>query len=117
MSKLRIEKLQELMKQEISKIILTDLKDPAIGFVTVTNVELTNDLRHAKIWFSLFGEAEKQKETLLALERSLGFIRSELSKRIRLKFMPELHLQTDKSLDYSDHIQKLLLKIKEDEAN
>ncbi len=116
MARVRVEKLQELMKQEISKIILTDLKNPKIGFVTVTNVELTNDLRHAKIWFSLFGSTEVQKEALQALEHSLGFIRSELSKRIRLKFVPELHLQSDKSLDYSDHIQKLLLQIEKDGA-
>lgn len=116
MARVRIEKLQELIKQEISKIIITDLKNPNIGFVTVTNVELTNDLRHAKIWFSLMGSTEVQKQTLQALQHSLGFIRSELGKRIRLKFMPELHFQSDKSLDYSDHIQKLLLQIEKNEA-
>lgn len=117
MARVRAEKIQELIKQEVSKIILNDLKNPNIGFVTVTQVEVTNDLRHAKIWLSLYGKEEEQAKTLQALERSLGFIRNEIGKRIRLKFVPELALLTDSSLEYSSHIQKILLQIKENEAD
>ena len=116
MARVRVEKLQELVKQEFSKIVLNDLKNPNIGFVTITQVELTNDLRHAKIWLSAYGSKEEQEKTIQGIAHSLGYIRSEIGKRIRLKFVPELHLQTDKSLEYSEHIQKILLQIKSDEA-
>lgn len=117
MARVRVEKLQELIKQELSKMVLNDLKNPNIGFVTITQVELTNDLRHAKIWLSAYGSKEEQEKSIHGIAHSLGYIRSEIGKRIRLKFVPELHLQTDTSLEYSEHIQKLLLKIQSNEAD
>ena len=116
MSQLRIEKIQELMKQEISQIILQELKDPRIGFVTVTQVEITGDLRNAKVYVSLMGNEEQIKDCWRGLQSSLGFIRREIGKRIRLRFTPELTFALDKSLDYSAHIQKLLLKIQAEDA-
>lgn len=115
MSQLRVEKVQELMKQEVSQIILQELKDPRIGFVTVTSVECTGDLREAKIYVSLMGSDQQVKDCWKGLTRSLGFIRREIGKRIRLRFTPELSFELDKSLDYSAHIQELLLKIKAEE--
>ena len=117
MARKKKKKLQELIKQEFSKIVLNDLKNPGIGFVTITQVELTNDLRHAKIWLSAYGSKEEQEKTIQAIAHSLGYIRSEIGKPIRLKFVPELHLQTDKSLEYSEHIQRILLQIKDNEAD
>lgn len=108
MGQLRVEKVQELMKQEVSQIILHELKDPRIGFVTVTQVEATGDLRSAKIYVSLMGNEEQVRDCWKGLNSSLGFIRREIGKRIRLHFTPELSFQIDKSLDYSAHIQKLL---------
>ena len=117
MGQLRVEKVQELMKQEISQIILRELKDPRIGFVTVTSVECTGDLREAKVYVSLMGNEYLVKACWSGLNSSLGFIRREIGKRIRLRVTPELSFALDKSLDYSAHIQELLLKIKaEDEA-
>ena len=114
---LRVEKVQELMKQEISQIILRELKDPRIGFVTVTSVECTGDLREAKVYVSLMGNESQVKSCWMGLNSSLGFIRREIGKRIRLRVTPEISFALDKSLDYSAHIQELLLKIKaEDEA-
>ncbi len=115
MGQLRVEKVQELIKQELSKMILTELKDPGIGFVTVTQVEATGDLRSAKVYLSLLGSDEQKAQTWQALERALGHMRSEIGKRIRLRLTPELTLHLDKSLDYSQHIQELLLKIKAEE--
>lgn len=115
MSQLRVEKLQELIKQEISQMILQELKDPRIGFVTVTQVEVTGDLREAKVYVSIMGGDEQVKESWQGLQSSLGFIRREIGKRIRLRFTPEISFALDKSLDYSAHIQELLLKIKTDE--
>jgi ribosome-binding factor A len=114
MGQLRIDKVQEFIKQEISQIIQKDIKDPRVGFVTVTDVEMTRDLRHAKIFLSLMGSDEQKKATWEALNRALGFMRSEIGKRIRLRCTPELSLHLDKSLDYSNHIQKLLLQLEKD---
>ena len=97
------------MKQEISQIILQELKDPRIGFVTVTKVEMTGDLREATIFVSIMGKDEALKDTLQGLKSSLGFIRREIGKRIRLRFTPEISFALDDSLAYSSHIQELLM--------
>lgn len=114
---LRIEKLQELIKQEMSKMLLNDLKDPRIGFVTVTGVEMTGDLREAKIFVSVMGDGDKVKNSLDGLNSALGFIRREIGQRIRLRFTPEISFALDTSLDYGDHIQKLLLQVEGEHAN
>lgn len=111
---LRIEKLQELIKQEMGKMLLKELKDPRIGFVTVTDVEMTGDLREAKIYVSIMGGEEQVKNSLEGLNSALGFIRREIGQRIRLKFTPEISFALDTSLDYGDHIQKLLLQVEGD---
>ena len=110
-NQLRIEKLQELIKQETSKMLLYDIKDPRIGFVTVTDVEMTGDLREAKIFVSIMGNEEQIKSSMEGLQSALGFVRREIGKRIRLRFTPEISFAPDKSLDYSEHIQKILLQI------
>ena len=114
-SQLRIEKLQELIKQEMSKMLLREIKDPRIGFVTVTDVEMTGDLREAKIYVSVMGDEKKVKDSLKGLQSALGFIRREIGKRIRLRFTPEISFALDTSLDYSEHIQKILLDIEKEE--
>ncbi len=114
---LRIEKLQELIKQEMSKMLLNDLKDPRIGFVTVTDVEMTGDLREAKIFVSVMGDGDKVKNSLDGLNSALGFIRREIGQRIRLRFTPEISFALDTSLDYGDHIQKLLLQVEGERTN
>ena len=113
-NQLRIEKLQELIKQEVSKMLLYDIKDPRIGFVTVTDVEMTGDLREAKIFVSIMGNDEQIKDTMEGLQSALGFVRREIGKRIRLRFTPEISFAPDKSLDYSEHIQKILLQIEKE---
>ena len=115
MSKVRVEKVQELMKQEVSDIIFNELKDPRIGFVTVTSVACTEDLREAKIYVSVRGDEKKARDTLNGLNSSLGFVRREIGKRIRLRFTPEISFALDTSLNYSDHIQRLLNEIHEDQ--
>ncbi len=115
MARLRVEKVQEAIKQEISKMLLHDVKDPRIQFVTITGVELTDDMSYAKIFVSLYGDAEKQEETWKALNKALGFMRTEIAKRIRLRFAPTLILQKDTSLEYGAHIQTILDKIKKEE--
>ena len=116
MSQLRVEKVQELMKQEISEIILRELKDPRIGFVTVTSVECTGDLREATIYVSLFGKPEEKKASLDALNKSRGFVRRELGQRLKIYYTPEITFSEDASLDYGMHIDGLLKKIHKDEV-
>ena len=117
MSKVRVEKVQELMKQEVSDIIFNELKDPRIGFVTVTSVACTEDLREAKIYVSVMGDEKKARDTLYGLNSSLGFVRREVGRRIRLRFTPEISFALDTSLNYSDHIQRLLNEIHEEQPN
>lgn len=114
MGQLRMEKVQELMKQEISKIILQDLKDPRIGFVTVTAVDVSSDLRNARIYVSLLGSDQQIADCWRGLQSSLGFMRREIGRRVRLRYTPELTLELDKSVDYSVHIQELLQSIREE---
>lgn len=115
MARLRVEKVQEAIQQEISKMLLMDVKDPRIQFVTVTGVELTDDMSYAKIYVSLYGPKDKQEETWKALQKSFGFMRTEIAKRIRLRFAPTLILQKDTSMEYSAHIESILQKIKQEE--
>ena len=110
-SQLRVEKLQELIKQEMSKMLFTEIKDPRVGFVTVTDVEMTSNLREAKIFVSILGDEEKIKESLKGPQSALGFICREIGKRVRMRYIPEISIALDTSLDYSEHIQKILLEI------
>ena len=116
MGQLRMERVQELMKQEISKIILEDVKDPRVGFVTVTRVHVTSDLRSARVFVSLMGSEEQMADCWRGLNRSLGFIRREVGRRVRLRYTPELSLEIDDSMAYSAHIQELLLRMQKEEA-
>lgn len=117
MGQLRVEKVQEFIKQEMSNLILTELKDPRIGFVTVTRVEATGDLRNAKVYLSLMGTDDQKEATWRGLHNALGFIRSEIGKRLGIRHSPELSLFIDETLEYSARIQELLHKIKREEGN
>ena len=116
-SQLRVEKLQELIKQEVGKMLLKEIKDPRIGFVTVTEVEMASDLHEAKIFVSIMGTEENIKETLKGLRSALGFIRREIGKRIRMRYVPKFSFALDTSLNYSEHIQKILLDINKSEES
>lgn len=106
----RTEKVENLIKQEISLIFLRKLQDPAFGFLTVTNVKLSPDLRLAKIYISVF-EKEKRETSREKLKSASGFIRSELASRISIKFIPELKFFIDDTLDYVEKIEGLIKKI------
>lgn len=116
MGQQRIEKIQEFIQQELSKLIINGLKDPRVGFVTVTAVELTRDLSSAKVYVSLMGSEEQKKASMEGLQHSLGFLRTEIGRRLKIRHTPELSLHQDNSLDNADHIQKLLLKVQPPEG-
>lgn len=114
MAKVRTGRVGEQVKKELSLILQTEFKDPRMGFTTITGVDVTNDLSMAKVYLSVFGSEQERQETLKALERGKGFIRSELSKRIRLRIVPELVFQIDSSVEYGSRIEELIHKINEE---
>lgn len=105
---LRHDKVTQAIKKEISSIIHDELKDPRLGFVTITRIEMTADLRYAKVFFSVLGKEEEQKKTKEALDSALGYIRRLIAQRIRLRFTPEIMFKEDRSIEYSIQIEKLL---------
>jgi ribosome-binding factor A len=111
MAKVRVGRVGEQLKKELSQIIQTELKDPRIGFITVTGVEVTSDLSQARVYLSVLGSDEQKEETLKALARGTGFLRSELGKRIRLRHTPELLFKFDSSIEYGSRIESLLDQI------
>jgi ribosome-binding factor A len=108
----RVERVTEAIRQEVSIIIHDDLKDPRLGFVTVTRVEMTPDMRFAKIFFSVLGGEEEYKKTKEALDSALGFIRAKIAQRINLRLAPEIAFEDDRSSEYSVRIQEVLDEIK-----
>ncbi|MCC3381306.1 30S ribosome-binding factor RbfA [Paenibacillus farraposensis] len=115
MAKIRTGRVGEQIKKELSQLIQTDLKDPRIGFITVTGVDVTNDLSQAKVYLSVLGDEEQKTSSLKALDKANGYLRSELGKRIRLRHIPELIFKIDESIAYGSRIEKLLSDIDKDE--
>ena len=110
MSKQRIQKIGEEIKREISDILSSKMKDPRIrtGVISVTGVDVSGDLSYAKIFVSIYGKNVDKNAVMDIMKKSAGFMRSELGKRIRIRHIPELIFQQDTSMEYGDHINKLL---------
>lgn len=108
MARIRTARVAEQMKKEIADLIRTEMKDPRIGFATVTRVEVAGDLQHAKVFVSVYGGASEKEQTVLALERAGGFIRGEVSRRLRLRVAPEMVFRLDESSEHSAHIETVL---------
>jgi len=105
----RPDRLSELMQQELSDILRRQVKDPRIGeFCTVMRVDVSEDLRHAKVSVSIMGDESQQKSTLAGLKNATGFIRREIGHRMTLRYTPELVFVLDKSVDYSFEIDQLI---------
>ncbi len=107
----RSERVGDQMKHEIADILMRKIKDPRIGFVTVTDVALSDDLRNAKIFVSVYGSVAERRETIAGLESAASFIRAELGSRMRMKFVPELLFRYDDSAERGAHIMDLLHEI------
>lgn len=108
---LRANKVGEQMKKELGEIIGRKLKDPRVGFVTVTDVQVTGDLQQATVFISVLGDEEQKENTLKGLAKAKGFIRSEIGQRIRLRKTPEISFEFDESIDYGNRIDTLLHQI------
>jgi ribosome-binding factor A len=108
----RAERISDQMKEEIADILMRKIKDPRIGFVTVTDVEVADDLRNAKVFVSIYG-GDKDK-TLKGLESASAFIRSELGKRMRMRYTPEILFRFDKTVEQGAHIMELLRTLEDE---
>jgi ribosome-binding factor A len=112
MSGHRTDKVGAQVRAEIMDIIQRDLKDPRIGFVSITTVRMSPDLRSARVRVSVLGDTSQQKDSLSGLRSATGVIRHQLGRRLQnLKFSPELRFEIDPSIEYSVHISKRLREI------
>ena len=117
MSSARPERVQEALRQEISRIVQTEIKDPRLGFLTITGVELTRDLRYARVYFSVLGEEKNKKLALKGLNSAKGYIKGLLSDRIKLRYMPDIEFKIDESLEHTKKILDILDKIKKEKPD
>jgi ribosome-binding factor A len=104
----RTDKIDALLRQEISQALEREVADPRIGFVTVTNVETTPDLSHARVWVSVIGTEEERKATLLALRRAMPFIRHSLGEKIRIRRIPALEVRLDDSVKRGSRVLQII---------
>ena len=108
----RADQVAGLVRQEIMEIIQRDLKDPRIGFVSITSIRMSPDFRSARVFISVLGDEEAQKASLKGLISAKGLIRHELGKRLQnLKSAPDIHFELDPSIEYSVHISKRLREV------
>ena len=113
----RIERVNSLIRQEISELLRRQVKDPRLGnLVTITGVSASPDLRHAKIFVSRIGSEEEKQETLSVLAAASGFFRNELAKRLRLRHIPELNFQWDDSIEQGDYLLQLIDEVSSDSS-
>lgn len=110
----RSERLAEAIKKEMSELLRDEVKDPRIGFVSITAVEVSKDLRYANIFISVYGEPAEQKVSIEVLKKAQGFIRSELGKRIRLRYTPEITFKLDQSIKQGVHLIKLMEDVRKE---
>jgi ribosome-binding factor A len=108
----RSQRLAEELKNEISAIIAQEVRDPRIGFATVTQVKVSPDLRYARVYVSVFGSQEEKQQTLGALINATSYIRRQIGFRIRLRYLPELTFAYDESVEQGDRMTQLIEGIK-----
>ena len=109
----RTDRIDELFRQEIGKILAREVADPRIGFATITDVETTADLRHARVWVSVIGQKDQREETVRVLEHAMPFVRHELGTRLRLKRIPEFHVRLDDTAERGTRVLHLLQELEE----
>jgi len=114
MASLRLHKVNELFKREISRILQRDLANPRIGFTTVTHVEVSADLAHAAVRVSVMGDEQQRQTTVAELNKAAGFIQHLLGRRVTIRTMPHIQFKLDRSLDAVFRVEKVLNELRED---
>ena len=109
---IRSDRVEGQLRKEISKILQEDIKDPRIGFVTITRIDLTKNLRYARIYFSILGDDDAKEESLAGIKSSIGYIRKLIAERMNLRYVPELYFKLDNSIEYSINLEKTFERIK-----
>ncbi|NMG75089.1 30S ribosome-binding factor RbfA [Aromatoleum diolicum] len=113
----RSQRVVEQIRRELAELIRLEVKDPRVGFITLTDVEITPDYAHAKVFFTSMRGEEGLDEILVGLRRASGFLRRELGKRVRIHTLPELHFQYDSSVERGSRMSQLIDQVvREDEA-
>jgi ribosome-binding factor A len=112
----RQQQVADQIQREISVLIQREVKDPRLGFVTVTSVEVTQDLRYARVFYSVMGTPEEQEASHTALDRATGFLRHELAGKLEMRFVPELQFRHDPSIAQGDRIARLLAEIDQEQS-
>jgi ribosome-binding factor A len=110
----RLERVNQLIKEEISLLLMRELKDPRLGFVTVTEVDTSPDLRHARVYVSVLGPEADWASSIEALGRARGFVRNWLRRHLDLRVIPDLDFRADRSMAHAAHIQSLLASLRDD---
>jgi ribosome-binding factor A len=113
----RQQQVASLILEIVSELLQRKAKDPRLGFITVTRVEVSPDLRHAKLLVSVLGSPEEREQSLAALEHSLPFLRRELAHRLELRYVPELTVKFDPTIEYSTRIAELLHQASPDRSH
>ena len=108
----RLERVNQLLKEEISMLLQRELKDPRLGFVTVTEVDVTTDLKHAKVYVSVLGSEEQWASSFQALQSARGFVWNWLRRHLDLRVTPEVAFRPDRSMEHAAHIQALLAELR-----
>jgi ribosome-binding factor A len=108
MANRRLEQIGDLLRAELSDLLQREVRDPRVGFVTITGVEVGADLRNARVRVSCLGEPNEQQESLRALKHASGFLRTEVSKRVRLRTIPAFHFVLDHSMAEAEEVQRTL---------
>jgi ribosome-binding factor A len=111
----RSHRVADVIQRELADLLQRRIKDPRLNRVTITGVELTDDLRHARIFYCFIGEAEDQETVAQGLDKARGFIRRELGQRVYLRFLPELDFRYDPSFEYGAKIDRILKELRTDE--
>jgi ribosome-binding factor A len=104
----RSEKVADLIQKEISQMLVKSIKDPRIGFVTITRVTVSEDCRFAKVYFSVAGTTAERESSIKGLDSAKGYVRKELGRRVRLRYTPEIMFQFDPSIEYAFHMEELI---------
>lgn len=110
----RSEKVADLIQKEISGMLLKNLKDPRIGFVTITRVAVSQDYRSAKVYFSVMGNLEDRNRSIEGLNSAKGYVRRELGRRLGLRYTPEIVFQFDPSIEYAIHMEEVIHHLQEE---
>ena len=112
----REDQLSEVIVRELSDLIRTRMKDPRVGFASITDVELSHDLRHARVFVSVMGSQEEQHETMRALGHGTGFLRRELAQRMNIRHVPDLAFRLDESIARGAHVLNLLHQVQAEDT-